>query len=174
MIDLQKHGYSTPLHTLKGWKGKCRIVDIYDGDSLQVVLDDRGIAVKANVRISGIDTCELRSKSTDGLRLAHEARVRLISLVTGKPIEDFTDMSRKEFRKILDLQSYTCNVVCGIDDKYGRTLAKLYLDNQEKSIGNILIDEGMAVEYNGGTKMKEAMMIYNIQQKRDEKCMSNE
>jgi hypothetical protein len=39
MIDLREHG--VPLHTLRGWKGTCRIVDIYDGDSLQVVLDDR-------------------------------------------------------------------------------------------------------------------------------------
>jgi endonuclease YncB( thermonuclease family) len=166
MIDLKEHGYHTPLHALKGLDCECRIVDVYDGDSLQVVLDDRGLAVKVHCRISGIDTCELRSKSDEALTFAHEARTRLISLVTGKPVEYFKDMSRAEFRGVLDETTYTARCVCGVDDKYGRTLAKIYLHSQDKSIGNILICEGLAVEYNGGTKMSEENMVYDMRQRR--------
>lgn len=168
-MDLRKYGASTPLHTLKGWEGTCRIVDIYDGDSLQVVLDDRGVAVRASCRISGIDTCELRSKTVEGLKFAQEARIRLISIVTKEPVETFTDMSRADFKDYLDLNLYTVKLVCGVDDKYGRTLTKMYMDDSEESLGHMLINEGMAVEYNGGTKMSEPTMIYNMQKRRDER-----
>lgn len=168
-MDLRQYGANTPLRTLKGWKGTCRIVDIYDGDSLQAVLDDRGVAVRVNCRVAGVDTCELRSKSEEGLRFALEARIRLISMITKQPVEMFADMSRSDFRDYLDSDLYTVELVCGADDKYGRTLTKMYLDDSQETLGHKLIEEGMAVEYNGGTKMSEASMVHNMQKRRDDR-----
>jgi endonuclease YncB( thermonuclease family) len=91
-------------------------------------------------------------------------------MITKKPVETFTDMSRSDFRKVFDADLYTVELVCGVYDKYGRTLSKMYFEGNDNSIGRMLVDEGMAVEYNGGTKMPEPTMIQNLQKRRDERC----
>jgi hypothetical protein len=47
MIDLREIMASVPMHTLEGMEKVRRIVDIYDGDLFEVVLDDMGVAVES-------------------------------------------------------------------------------------------------------------------------------
>ena len=46
-------------------------------------------------------------------------------------------------------------IKCGEFDKYGRLLGTLFINKEdEKSINQLMIDEGYGYEYDGGTKKK--------------------
>ena len=49
--------------------------------------------------------------------------------------------------------------------KYGRLLGWLYVGDQEKSLNEQMIDEGYALEYDGGTKNKDWEILKEIRRK---------
>lgn len=162
---LSVHGYETPFLNLDGWSGEARVVDVYDGDTVQVVMRFRGVPVRACIRLLGIDTCEIRSKVATNRALAYAARNRVLSLATGTPASDWKDMSRRNVRKALDGQCAVVHTNCSETDKYGRTLAnlsvraegtELALQETAPAFGDILVDEGLAYRYTGGKKLSEA------------------
>ena len=62
------------------------------------------------------------------------------------------------------LKTITCIVFvkCYRFDKYGRLLADVYIDYNSincKSISEILLSEGLAYEYDGGTKLTEEEQV---------------
>ena len=85
---------------------------------------------KQRVRLSGIDTPESRTRDLEEKKLGLAAKERLKELCVGK-------------FKIKSLGK----------GKYGRILGIPYTENG-KDICQILINEGHAVEYHGGTKVK--------------------
>lgn len=105
---------------------------IVDGDTFDCCLD-LGFDVKLHkqrVRLSGIDTPESRTRDLTEKKLGLAAKERLKELCTGK-------------FKIKSLGK----------GKYGRILGIPYTEDG-KDICQMLIDEGHAVEYHGGTKTK--------------------
>jgi micrococcal nuclease len=105
---------------------------IVDGDTFDCCLD-LGFDVKLHkqrVRLHGIDTPESRTRDLAEKKLGLAAKERLKELCTGK-------------FKIKSLGK----------GKYGRILGIPYTENG-KDICQMLIDEGHAVEYHGGTKSK--------------------
>jgi micrococcal nuclease len=105
---------------------------IVDGDTFDCCLD-LGFDVKLHkqrVRLAGIDTPESRTRDLAEKKLGLAAKERLKELCTGK-------------FKVKSLGK----------GKYGRILGIPYTENG-KDICKILIKEGHAVEYNGGTKTK--------------------
>ena len=105
---------------------------IVDGDTFDCCLD-LGFDVKLHkqrVRLAGIDTPESRTRDLAEKKLGLAAKERLKELCTGK-------IKVKSLGK----------------GKYGRILGIPYT-NEGKDICQMLIDEGHAVEYNGGTKTK--------------------
>ena len=103
---------------------------VVDGDTIDVNLD-LGFDVilqKQRVRLAGIDTPESRTRNLEEKALGLKAKDRLIELCVGS-------------FKIQSLGK----------GKYGRILGIPYTEDG-KSICQILIDEGHAVEYWGGTK----------------------
>ena len=105
---------------------------IVDGDTFDCCLD-LGFDVKLHkqrVRLSGIDTPESRTRDLAEKKLGLAAKERLKELCTGK-------------FKIKSLGK----------GKYGRILGIPYTEDG-KDICQMLIDEGHAVEYHGGTKTK--------------------
>lgn len=105
---------------------------IVDGDTFDCCLD-LGFDVKLHkqrVRLSGIDTPESRTRDLSEKKLGLAAKERLKELCTGK-------------FKIKSLGK----------GKYGRILGIPYTEDG-KDICEILIKEGHAVEYHGGTKTK--------------------
>ena len=105
---------------------------IVDGDTFDCSLD-LGFDVKLHkqrVRLHGIDTPESRTRDLAEKKLGLAAKERLKELCTGK-------------FKIKSLGK----------GKYGRILGIPYTENG-KDICQMLIDEGHAVEYHGGTKSK--------------------
>jgi micrococcal nuclease len=105
---------------------------IVDGDTFDCCLD-LGFDVKLHkqrVRLAGIDTPESRTRDLAEKKLGLAAKERLKELCTGK-------------FKVKSLGK----------GKYGRILGIPYTENG-KDICKILIKEGHAVEYHGGTKTK--------------------
>lgn len=103
---------------------------VVDGDTIDVVLD-LGFSVKLHkqrVRLAGIDTPESRTRNLEEKALGLKAKERLIELCVGK-------------FKVQSLGK----------GKYGRILAIPYTEDGQ-DICQMLINEGHAVEYWGGTK----------------------
>ena len=164
--DLSEHGYETPERTLEGWSGLVRVVDVYDGDTVQVVLEDHGTIIRVKCRMSGIDTCEIRSRSPRNREAAFDARDRLASLVLDRDAMEFRGSSRKAVRRALDETPSIVWARCGRSDKYGRTLIKLYArpadgeaPTPDDSFGAVLVRERLAYQYRGGRRLSESEQL---------------
>ena len=112
--------------------------DVYDGDSLKVVIIRNNEPMKFAVRMFGIDTPELRPLKS---KIYRDKEIQ-----KGKEARD----ALKEYilNKHLQIE------FLGIDKYGGRVLGKLYIiDNKEKfSVNQWLIDNGHAFSYDGGKK----------------------
>ena len=110
-----------------------RIEDIYDGDTIKIIILFSDIPVRFSLRILGIDTPEI--KHNDGRLLEeHDAAIKV------------RDYIRTLFPKNIAK-------ICIRDwDKYGgRVLGDLFLPSGE-NVSEILIKEGWARPYNGEKK----------------------
>ena len=111
---------------------KCKLVKVVDGDTVDVDIDlGFGVWLKSQrVRLNGIDTPESRTRNLAEKKLGLMAKARLQELCT-------------DTFKVKSLGK----------GKYGRILGIPYTyDGQD--ICQMLINEGHAVEYHGGTKKK--------------------
>tara|TARA_R110000751_G_scaffold2032_2_gene10908 strand:- start:1133 stop:1495 length:363 start_codon:yes stop_codon:yes gene_type:complete len=111
---------------------KCTLVRVVDGDTLDVDID-LGFDVwlkKQRVRLVGIDTPESRTRNLGEKALGLAAKARLIELCGD----------------LITVQSHG-------KGKYGRILGTPY-DKDGVDICKVLVDEGHAVEYFGGKKVK--------------------
>jgi len=132
-MDWEKYNNETPLFSLEESFVEGKIVDVYDGDTVKIVLN---LPINAqyfrwNCRLSGINTPEIRTKNLKEKEFGLLVRDKL-----KERIED----------KILLIK-------CGEFDKYGRLLVEIYENNgQLFSINNWLIENNYAKPYHGGTK----------------------
>ena len=116
----------------KGIITYAKVYKVYDGDTVKIIFEYRGELIKYSCRIFGIDTPEIRTKDLEEKRLGYLARDFLSSFLLNKVVK-------------IELFDF---------DKYGRLLAKLYINvgGEEKNISDIMISEGYAKPYFGGTK----------------------
>lgn len=155
--DFSKYGLSTPALTLEGIFTPVRVVDVYDGDTLTVVVPFKGDYFKYTCRMMGIDTCEMKSKIKENKETAIRARNRVLQLL-GVPIQDLaTPLARKKIQGMLNDQIVVAWLHCFHFDKYGRLLADVHCvaDKDSKCVSKILIEEKLAYEYFGETKLSE-------------------
>ena len=124
-----KYDKKTEPFSFKGQKLKCKVVSVYDGDTMRVVFPLNSKMYKWNCRLLGIDTPELRTKDKHEKELAIIAKENLTKLVLNKVIE----------------------IYCGGWDKYGRLLVTPITKN-EGNICSWMIKNKYARAYNGGTK----------------------
>lgn len=137
---------NTPRFTLKNKRYNAKILDIYDADTITVCIDLEGFSfVKINVRLYGIDTPELRGSQKE---LGLKARNYLITKLTDIVTDD--NNTRNDIRNMINKDTHMIEVLFGDFDKYGRPLAIIYKDNI--NINEMLVKDGYAKEYNGGTK----------------------
>ena len=106
---------------------KC--VEVYDGDTITIILYLFNSFYKFKVRLLHINTPEIRTKNLDEKKAGFEARDYLRGLILNKIIK----------------------IKCGKFDKYGRLLGEIFLIDQDDdcsvSINQKLIDGGYAVLY---------------------------
>jgi endonuclease YncB( thermonuclease family) len=111
------------------------IVSVYDGDTIKVNIKSYPpiVGQKISIRISGIDTPEIRAKCYKEKKLAIKARELVKSIL-------LNSTSTIELR----------NIKRG---KYFRLVADVYIDG--KSVADTLITNNLAVRYYGGKKIKD-------------------
>ena len=110
-----------------------KVTSIYDGDTFRVNIDSYPIIIgqKMAIRVNGIDTPELRTKCKKEKLLARKAKKLTVSTLRGAKTIELRNLQR---------------------GKYFRIVADVYVD--DKSLGDILIRNNLAVKYDGGTKVK--------------------
>ena len=63
--NFEKYDISTPYFSLQDVNTYGRLVDIYDGDTVKVILPVMDRYFKFDVRLNGIDTCEIKSHNIE-------------------------------------------------------------------------------------------------------------
>jgi endonuclease YncB( thermonuclease family) len=165
---LSLYNNETPFFSLKGLKTYARVVNVIDGDTISLIIPIFDDCFKFYVRLSGIDTCEIHSINEENKEKGLKAKYRVIELICkNKKITDIICITKKQIIEIFDKNVYTVWIECEDFDKYGRLLAKVYLElkkNGVKSIGEILIEENLGYKYEGNTKLSEEEQIKILQQ----------
>ncbi len=110
-----------------------KVVKVYDGDTITIASTlpyPESPVYRFQVRLNGLDTPEIKSKSSTEKMLAVNAREALSNLI---------------LHKIVKLENMTT-------EKYGRLLADVYLG--ELNVNQWLIDNKFAIAYDGGSKCR--------------------
>ena len=114
---------------------------LVDGDTIDVTIDlGFDLYKKERVRVAGIDTPEKRTRALEEKALGIDATNYL-----KKKLED-TIAGDDELTIRTELK--------GGMGKYGRLLGWLYVGESNVSLNEIMITEGYAWAYDGGTKQK--------------------
>ena len=125
-----------PWLSLNNITCQCRVIDVYDADTVTLILPFENKLFKKKCRLLGIDSAEIRTKNLKEKEYALLSKKKLHELIYDKIIW----------------------VKCGDWDKYGRLLGTLYLNkddlDKDNSINNMLIKEHYAYAYDGKKKMK--------------------
>ena len=115
---------------------------VVDGDTIDVTIDlGFDLYKKERVRVAGIDTPEKRTRDLEEKALGIDATNYL-----KKKLED-TIAGDDELTIRTELK--------GGMGKYGRLLGWLYIGESNVSLNEVMITEGYAWEYDGGTKKKD-------------------
>jgi micrococcal nuclease len=122
-----------PWLSLEGQFLKCKVIDIYDADTVTLIIPFMGKPWKEKCRLIGIDSAELRTQNIKEKELALKGKTWLIGEILNQKVW----------------------VKCGGWDKYGRLLGTIYKQNKDKvSINELLITNGYAYTYDGKKKKK--------------------
>ena len=114
---------------------------VVDGDTIDVSIDlGFDLIKKERVRIAGIDTPEKRTRDLEEKALGLDA----------------TEWMKKNLEDTIagdDELTIRTELVGGMG-KYGRLLGWLYVGESDVSLNEIMIEQGYAWAYDGGTKQK--------------------
>ena len=147
---------SVPMLSFKGERIYCKVVSVYDGDTIKLVFPIIGSGstklYKWNCRINGVDTPELRTNNSIEKEYAMKEFQNLLEKDFGYKVRD------KLREKILGKVVYAA---CDKFDKYGRLLVNIYIDGVD--ISKWLIDNEYAFKYNGGKKRDWGEFLENKQ-----------
>ena len=107
---------SVPLHSMDGIKSKAKVVGVYDGDSITIVMKYNNKLDKFKIRMTGYDAPEMRPAKTSKNKEAEVEQAKAAKELLKEKILD----------KIVMLH-------CHEFDKYGRLLGTVYLKEDESS-----------------------------------------
>ena len=115
---------------------------VVDGDTIDVTIDlGFDLYKKERVRIAGVDTPEKRTRDLEEKELGIDATNWMKENLEGAIDGDDELTIRTELK--------------GGVGKYGRLLGWLYVGDEEISLNELMIQEGYAWAYDGGTKKKD-------------------
>ena len=118
-----------------------KIKKVLDGDTIDVIIDlGFDLAKTERVRIAGVDTPEKRTRDLEEKALGLDAT----NWLKGKLEETIKGDEELIIRTELK----------GGVGKYGRLLGWLYVGDASISLNELMIEEGYAWAYDGGTKQK--------------------
>lgn len=139
---------------LEGIKGNFYVKSVYDGDTITVLVPMK-ISIYSNISNDFIDPTNLNDKTTCN----YEIKLRLFGIDTPelKPLKNLPnreDQIKKAYKAKEFLENLILNKVIQIEflsnDKYGRALGIVYI--KDININKLMVEQGYAKEYDGGTK----------------------
>ena len=120
--QVKKHGVS------------CKLVRVVDGDTCDAMIDlGFDVWVKNRIRFYGVDTWESRTRNLDEKKKGLAAKAYVKDLLENSDDGKFSIISYGK-------------------GKYGRVLGELFVKGHEKSVNQLLKENGHAYEYDGGKK----------------------
>ena len=145
-----------------------KVVDVYDGDTLRIVLNINDKLIKYNCRMLLIDSPEICPKNIEDLHereleifSAVKSRNYLIKHVINEPIIN-TKLSKNDIKELCAKSTKLIWVKCFKFEKYGRLLVELYnSENDIISINQLMIDNKYALKYDGKKKKKFSSKNFN-------------
>lgn len=135
-----------PKFSLNGMRKKCKILKIYDGDTLwlaSTLFNDK--LYRFNIRMLGYDSPEMKP-------------------LLNNPNRDSEIIAAKSAKKFLEelILNKIVNVRFYDFDKYGRPLCEIYTNSTDKKclfsgrekicVNTLMIEKGHGYPYDGGTK----------------------
>jgi micrococcal nuclease len=115
-----------------------KVLKVVDGDTIDVDIDlGFNVSYTQRVRLAGIDTPESRTKDLKEKALGLESKDHL-----SKHLKDALTVTIKTEKP-------------DSSEKYGRILGWLYINEDAKSLNELMIEQGYAWTYDGGTKEKD-------------------
>jgi micrococcal nuclease len=115
-----------------------KVLAVIDGDTIDVDIDlGFNVSYTQRVRLAGIDTPESRTKDLKEKALGLEVK----------------DYLKKQLKDALTVTIKTEKP--DSSEKYGRILGWLYINEDTKSLNELMIEQGHAWTYDGGTKQKD-------------------
>ena len=122
---------------------------VLDGDTIDVTIDlGFDLYKKERVRIAGVDTPEKRTRNLEEKELGIDATNWLKSQLEETIAGD-------------DELTIRTELVGGVG-KYGRLLGWLYVGDSNVSLNEMMIEQGYAWSYDGGTKQKDFETLREI------------
>ncbi len=111
-----------------------KVTSIYDGDTFRANLVGYPeiVGYRIGIRVNGIDTPEMRGKCQKEKDLARKAKQFAVTKLRASKKIELRNMKR---------------------GKYFRIVADVYVDN--RNLGTMLIENHLAVSYDGGHKAKD-------------------
>ena len=120
--QVKKHGYSAKL------------VRVVDGDTCDAMIDlGFNVWVKNRIRFYGVDTWESRTRDLDEKKLGLAAKAYTKDMLENSDEGKFSLISHGT-------------------GKYGRVLGEIYVKGHDKSLNELLKENGHAHEYHGEKK----------------------
>ena len=137
MLDKITNNDDIPWLSLEGVECECKVIDVYDADTITVAIPFHNKIYKVKCRLLGIDSAEKRTKNLAEKTVSLEATKWLSDLIKDKIIW----------------------IKCGDWGKYGgRVLGTIYMNKEnlekDESINKLVVEKGYAYEYNGNKKKK--------------------
>lgn len=118
---------------LDPWIYNAKLIKGVDGDTADAFIDcGFNISVKKRIRFMGVDTWESRTRNLEEKKLGLKAKA-------------YT-------REMLERNDGKFTVKSHGVGKYGRLLGEIFIEGEDKSLNQLLIDNGHAYEYDGGKK----------------------
>ena len=125
-----------------------KITKVVDGDTIDADIDlGFDISLSKRIRLAAVDTPESRTADTNEKKYGLESKDWL--------------KHRLEFAKDILIKTELPDST----EKYGRIIGHLYINGEETSVNNQMINEGYAWEYDGGTKKKDFAALDAIRKK---------
>jgi micrococcal nuclease len=124
------------------------ITKVVDGDTIDANIDlGFDISLTKRIRLAGIDSPESRTTNLKEKALGLESKEWL-----KKSLEDAKDILIKTEKP-------------DSTEKYGRIIGHLFINDQETSLNNQMIDEGYALAYEGGKKDMDLELLLSRRKK---------
>jgi endonuclease YncB( thermonuclease family) len=138
---------NTPLFSFNGLNTYGKAVDVYDGDTFNIIISHYDSVYHFKARMFGYDSPEMKPS---------------LALENREDIKKKAVLAKTRLTELLSSKEYF-KVRCHEFDKYGRLLVSVMCDDDtsspsydfENTINAQMIKEGHGYAYNGGTKLKQ-------------------